>query len=135
MLRLSKKTDYGLLALRHLGAAGDGDAPSSAREIAAAYGIPEPVLAKILQQLKGAGLVRSRKGKSGGYVLAQQPESISVMQVLRAIEGPVSLVSCNFREDSECDVFARCGIKDPLAGLNEKVMELLAATTLDEICE
>lgn len=133
MLRLSKKTDYGLLALRHLGVHVD-DGPASTREIAHTYGIPEPVLAKILQQLKLAGLVLSRKGKSGGYVLARSPAAITVMQVLHAIEGSPTLVTCNFRSAADCDLFARCGIKDPLERLNDKVMATLAQTTLAEIC-
>ncbi len=133
MLRLSKKTDYGLLALRHLGVR-SAEGPSSAREIAAAYGIPEPVLAKILQSLKTAGIVTSRKGKSGGYVLARPPTDISVMQVLSAIEGGATLVTCNFRSSDDCELFTRCGIKDPLERLNDKVMSTLRQTTLDEIC-
>ena len=133
MLRLSKKTDYGLLALRHLGVHPEGG-PASAREIAGAYGIPEPVLAKVLQRLKRAGIVTSRQGKAGGYVLARAPTDISVMQVLSAIEGRATLVTCDFRSSGDCELFTRCGIKDPLERLNDKVMSTLRQTTLDEIC-
>ncbi len=148
MLRLSKKADYGLLALRHLGMLQAGKASpmlgaiesgaaatASAREIAAAYGIPEAILAKILQQLKAAGLVDSRQGKTGGYALTRHPDAINVREVIEAVEGPLTLVSCNFSDDEGCDQFSLCGIKRPLERLNEKVMRVLGATSLQEICE
>ncbi len=73
MLRLSKKADYALLAMRHLAAQTDRDAVS-AREVAEAYDIPPELLAKVLQQLARAGLLESHQGIHGGYVLARAPQ-------------------------------------------------------------
>src|SRR5690242_21416085 len=85
MLKLTKKADYGLIALRHL-AVGGRTGTASAKEIADAYGIPLPLLAKILQKLTKTGLLVSVSGSSGGYKLARRPEKISALEVIHAID-------------------------------------------------
>src|SRR5262250_1120533 len=83
MLKLTKKADYGLIALKHLAVA-ERAGTASAKEIADAYGIPLPLLAKILQKLTKTGLLTSVPGSSGGYKLARQPEKISALEVIHA---------------------------------------------------
>ena len=87
MLQLSKKVDYALIALMHL--AQQGDRTSwSAREIAAGYGMPQDLLAKILQKLAREGIVASQQGTKGGYSLAHPATAIDVVRVIEAVDGP-----------------------------------------------
>ena len=83
MLKLSKKADYALIAVRHLAAHGR-EHSHSASDIAEAYGISAPILAKVLQRLAKHGLVTARHGSSGGYQLARHPKDISALEVISA---------------------------------------------------
>src|SRR6185436_1851315 len=94
MLRLSKKADYALIAMKHLALRGDRGS-SSAREIAGQYDIPIELLAKVLQRLVRRGLLASHQGTRGGYQLARVPAQISVADVIQAIEGPVTVTACS----------------------------------------
>src|ERR1700748_2334277 len=96
MLRLTKKADYGLTALKFL--AERPDMPSlSAKDIAKAYGIPPQLLAKILQRLTKAGLLRSHAGTNGGYALSRAPEDITAFEVIISIDGAPFFSSCGNR--------------------------------------
>jgi Rrf2 family protein len=87
MLKLTKKADYGLMALKFL--AEHPERPAlSAKDVADAYGIPAQLLAKILQQLTKSGLLRSTAGMNGGYALSREARSISAYEVILAIDGP-----------------------------------------------
>ena len=92
MLKLTKKADYGLIAVKHL-ASCSRDGAASAKDIADAYGIPLPLLAKILQKLTKSGLLRSLPGTNGGYKLNRDPREISALEVIGAIDGPIVLAS------------------------------------------
>src|SRR5919205_471380 len=98
MLRLSKKSDYALMAMKHLALRGDrgANASSSAREIAELYDIPIELLAKVLQRLVRGGLLASQQGTRGGYQLARRPTLISVADVIQAIDGPVAVFPLDF---------------------------------------
>ena len=131
MLRLSKKADYALLALRHMAAHTDRGA-HSARELAETYDIPAELLAKVLQQLVRAGLLESHQGIHGGYGLAQTAESISVADVIQAIDGPLTVTACS-DTDHSCDQYAKCNIRDPLWRLKDRIVAALAATSVAEL--
>ena len=103
MLRLSKKADYALLAMRHLAAHADRSRVS-ARELAEAYDIPAELLAKVLQKLVRARLLESHQGIRGGYGLAGRPPSISVADVIQAIDGPLTVTACS-DTDHSCDQY------------------------------
>src|SRR4029453_16926628 len=90
MLRLSKKSDYALMAVRHLALRGDRGASASAREISEAYDIPLELLAKVLQRLVRTKLLVSVQGTRGGYKLGRPPGSITVADVIQAGDGPVA---------------------------------------------
>ena len=94
MLRLSKKADYALMAMKHLALRGDRGS-SSAREIAEQYDIPVELMAKVLQRLVRRGLLASHQGTRGGYQLARVPAQISVADVIQAIDGPVTVTACS----------------------------------------
>src|SRR5678815_2585540 len=95
MLRLSKKADYALMAMRHLALKTSGAASTSAREIAEQYDIPIELLAKVLQRLVRTGLLVSTQGTRGGYMLSRPPKAISVVDVVQAIDGPFTVTACS----------------------------------------
>src|SRR5689334_19406648 len=127
MLKLTKKADYGLIAVKHL--AVDAAGTASAKEIADTYGIPLPLLAKILQKLTKTGLLRSIPGTNGGYKLGKDPSSISALEVIRAIDGPIILTSC-FTAHGECDQSDRCTVREPLRKVHEAILGLLSTITI-----
>jgi Rrf2 family protein len=129
MLKLTKKADYGLIALKHL--AGRGGT-ASAKEIADAYGIPLPLLAKILQKLTKTGLLFSVSGSTGGYKLARKPEKISALEVIHAIDGPVILTTC-FTKHGHCDQSEKCTVREPLRKVHEAIIQLLERITISEM--
>jgi Rrf2 family protein len=131
MLRLSKKADYALMAMKHL--ARNGSAPStSAREIAEKYDIPIELMAKVLQRLVRIGLLASTQGTRGGYTLGRSPAEISVVDVIEAIDGPFTVTACS-TEKNDCDQFSKCSIRDPLWQIREKIAAALGTVTIAEI--
>ncbi|MBI1898491.1 MAG: Rrf2 family transcriptional regulator [Acidobacteria bacterium] len=131
MLKLSKKADYGLISLKHLTVK---NASASAKEIADAYGIPLPLLAKVLQKLARTGFLRSEHGTHGGYRLARNPRMITALEVIRAIDGPIFLTSC-FTEHGECGQSGRCIVREPLRKVHEGIKNLLAGISIADMSE
>ncbi len=130
MLKLTKKADYGLIALRHLAVSPRGT--SSAKEIADTYGIPLPLLAKVLQKLTRSRLTQSVAGTNGGYRLARKSTDISALEVIRAIDGPIILTNC-FTEHGECDQSDRCTVREPLRRVHEAILELLNSMSIQDL--
>jgi Rrf2 family protein len=131
MLRLSKKADYALMALKHLAVRGDRSS-SSAREIAEMYGIPIELMAKVLQRLVRRGLLLSQQGTRGGYQLARTPKQISVADVIQAIDGPVTVTACT-TDDGQCEQFSKCNVRDPLWRVRERILSALGECTIAEL--
>jgi Rrf2 family protein len=131
MLRLSKKADYALLAIRHLAANSDRGAVS-AREVAEAYDIPGELLAKVLQKLVRARLLASHQGISGGYALARAAGLMSVADVIQAVDGPLTVTACSDLDHS-CEQYAKCNIRDPLWRIKDRIVSALAATSVAEL--
>ena len=132
MLKLSKKVDYALIALMHL-AQQDEDA-SSAREVATIYGMPQDLLAKVLQKLTRSGIVVSRQGTKGGYRLARPADAITVARVIEVVEGQPSLTQC-LTDVGACEQFDTCNIKSPLQRLNDEVLLMLSRMTIAKMCD
>jgi Rrf2 family protein len=131
MLKLTKKADYGLIALKHLAIVRPQSA--SAKDVADRYGIPVPVLSKVLQKLAKSGFLASEHGTNGGYRLSGDPRLISVLDVVRAIDGPVFLTGC-FTEDGEnCEHQELCNIRDPLRRVHDGILKLLAGISMMEL--
>jgi Rrf2 family protein len=131
MLRLSKKSDYGLMAVNHL-ARHYGEGASSARDIAQAYGIPAGLMAKVLQRLARKGLLKSQQGPTGGYALSRPPEFISALDVISAIDGPVMITSCS-TERGECFQTPLCTVKEPLLRVNERIVSALSSLSVAQM--
>ncbi|OFV90515.1 MAG: hypothetical protein A3H95_13445 [Acidobacteria bacterium RIFCSPLOWO2_02_FULL_64_15] len=131
MLRLSKKTDYALMAMKHL-ASDPWRRAASAREIAETYDIPIELMAKVLTRLVRSGLLVSHQGVHGGYELAQPPAATSVAAVLEAIDGPLTMTACT-HGDHECDQFSKCNVRDPLRCVRDRIAALLAECSIAEM--
>jgi len=133
MLKLTKKADYGLMAMKHLAEHADRGA-CSAKDVAECYGIHQEALAKILQRLAKAGLLHSQHGINGGYTLARDPGTITAFEVIRAIDGPLFITSC-VTVRGECDQTDRCSIREPLRRVSHSIEEVLRRLTILEIKE
>lgn len=133
MLRLTKKADYGLMALKYL--AEHPETPSvSAKDIADTYGIPAQLLAKVLQRLAKVGLLRSHSGMNGGYALSKSAQTITAFEVIHAIDGPLFITSCT-KGSKSCDLEPNCTVKEPLARVNESIAEVLRSITIYDLVD
>ena len=143
MLRLSKKADYALIAMKHLAQnasraeartreGGVGTPSASAREIAELYDIPIELLAKVLQRLVRTGLLASTQGTRGGYTLSRPPKSISLADVIQAIDGPFTVTACS-TEKHDCEQYSKCSVRDPLWQIRERIVAALGTVTLSEM--
>ncbi len=133
MLKLTKKADYGLMALKYLAEHPEA-AAQSAKDVADAYGIPAQLLAKILQQLTKKGLLHSHAGMNGGYGLARDAREISAYEVILAIDGPLFITSCT-KGAKPCDLTPSCTIKEPLARVNETIAGVLKSISIHDLAE
>src|SRR6185369_13790663 len=131
MLRLSKKADYALMAMKHLATQTDV-ASTSARAIAEEYNIPLELMAKVLQKLARRGLLASHQGTRGGYTLSKPTSSISVADIIQAIDGPLTVTACS-TEDEQCEQFNRCNVRDPLWRIKDRIIAALDTVSLAEI--
>ena len=131
MLRLSKKADYALMAVKHLAIRADG-ASASAREIAEAYDIPLELLAKVLQRLVRARLLVSVQGTRGGYRLARPAKLIPVGEVIEGVDGPLTVTACS-TDDHNCDQYSKCSIRDPLWKIRGRILETLNTVSVAEL--
>ena len=133
MLKLTKKADYALMAMKHL-AEHPGPNARSAKDVADAFGIPPEALAKILQRLARAGLLHSQHGINGGYTLARAAHTISAFEVIQAIDGPLFITSC-VTNRGECDQTDRCNIREPLRKVNESIEAVLKRIKISHMRE
>jgi Rrf2 family protein len=133
LLKLTKKADYALMAMKHL-AERSSQGSLSAKDVADAYGIPPEALAKILQKLVKAGLLHSQHGTNGGYMLVRPANTISAFEVIQAIDGPLFITSC-ITVRGECDQSDRCNIREPLRKVNESIEAVLKRIKISHMRE
>jgi FeS assembly SUF system regulator len=132
MLRLSKLTDYAVVVLVRLSHA---DTVQTSPGIAAAIGIPEPTVAKVLKTLAAGGLVASQRGARGGYRLLRSLSSIPVAEVIVAIDGPIALAACVDGTSGTCESESLCPMRGRWDPVNEAIQQALAAITLADMQE
>jgi Rrf2 family protein len=132
MLRLSKKADYALIAMKHLARNRSGAPSTSAREIAEEYDIPIELMAKVLQRLVRTGLLLSTQGTRGGYTLLRPPAAITVGDVIQAVDGPFTVTACS-TDNHACDQYSKCSVRDPLWQLRERLVATLGTVTVAEL--
>jgi Rrf2 family iron-sulfur cluster assembly transcriptional regulator len=133
-VKVSTRGDYASRALVSLALHGDGARPNSVRDIAERTGLPQPYLEQILLALKGAGLVRSKRGVGGGYVLARHPSEIALSDIVGAVEGPIT--AGDFGEphtNGACDHEGQCVLLAIWALVGERMRHLLDSFTLEDI--
>jgi Rrf2 family transcriptional regulator, nitric oxide-sensitive transcriptional repressor len=129
-MRLTSFTDFAMRALMRL--AGEPTRSFATGEIAAEFGISRNHLAKVVRDLAEGGFISTQRGVGGGFALARPPQSITLGEIVRALEGGHPLVEC-FRDDGgSCALTPRCRLKAKLAGAREAFMRELDATTLAE---
>lgn len=132
-MKISTRSRYGLRALLEL-ALHHGEGPLMMQSIADSQGVSRKYLDSIFASLKTAGLVRSRRGVGGGHLLAKDPQTIRLNEVLRALEGPLSLVDCV--GDAElCDRSHRCVTRDVWAEVGQAIDGVLQNITLADLVE
>lgn len=135
-VKVSTRGDYASRALLSLALHGATQTPTSVRDIADRTGLPQPYLEQILLALKGAGLVRSKRGVGGGYVLAREPDDISLAQIVAAVDGPI--VAGDFGEPHEngaCDHEGQCILLAVWAEVGEQIRSQLQSLTLADMVE
>jgi Rrf2 family protein len=133
MVKVSTRGDYACRALLSLTLHPE-EVPTSVRDIAERTGLPQPYLEQILLALKGAGLVRSKRGVGGGYVLAREPAEITLAQVVSAVDGPI--VVGDFGEPHQngaCDHEGQCVLLAVWADAGRQMRTLLEARTLADV--
>jgi Rrf2 family protein len=133
---LSMKAKYGLKAMIRL-AAEFGRGPTLIADLASEEGIPKKFLELILLELKQQGMLQSKKGKGGGYLLARRPADITVGSVLRVLDGNLAPVPCvsslGYRPCDECRDPATCSIRLLMSEVHSATTGILDATTLDQL--
>jgi Rrf2 family protein len=133
MVRLSKRVEYGLIAIRHIATRSEGNL-ATAKEIAEAYGIPYELLAKVLQRLSKSGLISAVHGVRGGYALGRRAEDIRVSMIISAIEGGTpGIAQCITDGPESCGVYSVCTIRSPLSKVQANIEHAFDTMTLAEI--
>jgi len=133
-MKVSTRGDYACRALLSLSLREDEPRPTSVRDIAERTGLPQPYLEQILLALKGAGLVRSKRGVGGGYVLARAPEQITLADIVSAVDGPI--VVGDFGEphqDGACDHEGQCVLLAVWGEFGQRMRVLLEGYRLSDI--
>jgi len=136
-MRLSTKSRYGLRALFDM-AYHAGTLPAQIKDISRRQNISPRYLEQIFQDLKKAGLLKSRRGPQGGYILARKPHEISVMDIIHATEGEMALVDCvksGKARGKPCDFDNQCITQQVWAEASRKLNEYLGTVTLKDLCE
>jgi Rrf2 family protein len=131
-VKVSARIRYGCRAMVALAGHVGEDRPIPLEVLAAEQEIPERYLAKIIQDLRKAGLIRSVRGARGGYRLARRSSDITALQVWEALEGPLMIVPC-IEDKRLCEVPGGCGLHTLWSRLQEANRDVLASTSLDEL--
>lgn len=132
MIRLDKLTDYAVVVLARLSALG-GAQPHSAAHLAAATGLPEPTVAKVLKKLSKHGLVQSVRGAGGGYRALRPAAEVSVAEVVSALEGPIAIASCVTDGDHSCGSARQCPSRGGWDRANALVRAALESVKLSDM--
>ncbi len=133
MFRLSKTTDYGIVLMAQLASSPDR-APQNARELAQSADLPIPMVSKILKALAREGLLVSQRGSKGGYQLARPPESLTVSEMIRVLDGPVALTDCAIGP-ALCSHESLCSVREPWQLISRVVEKALADVTLADLVQ
>jgi len=129
MLKITKKVEYALIAVRHLKE--NSENLITANEISSSYGIPKEILAKTMQKLAKKNIIKSVKGPYGGYKAMDKSSSTTLNDFFEILEGPTAIMDCYF--DSGCDHLTSCNIRTPINKINDSIRNLFEKLTLADI--
>lgn len=131
MLRLSKKVEYALMALRYIVVS--NDTIVTAKEISSKFSIPHELLAKILQKLKKEQILESIKGVNGGYRLHRAPEEIKLTELIKSLDGDFSITECiHGQSEDDCSMFNGCTIKSPVNKMQKELENFFETKTISD---
>jgi len=128
-VKVSTRGDYAARALLSLALHGL-DRPTSVKEIAERTGLPQPYLEQILLAVKGAGLVKSKRGVGGGYVLARPPAEITLAEIIAAVDGPLATLV-----DTHDHCEGHCVLQEVWVGVSDEMRQILDGFTLADLVE
>ncbi|MGY8780393.1 MAG: RrF2 family transcriptional regulator [Fidelibacterota bacterium] len=132
MLKITRKVEYALIALRHMQSK-ETDGLTSAKEIATLYGIPRHLLAKTLQQMARDGIIKAVQGPTGGYRILANLDQISLKDFFEKLEGPLGMMDCFF--ESDCFQLSTCNIRTPIQRINDNMRNMFSQMTLREVTQ
>ena len=131
MIRITKQSDYGIVLMTRLASAPDEF--HNATALATEAQLPAPIVSKILKLLARAGLLESHRGVKGGYALAREPETISVAEIISALEGPIAVTECIEDGPGECSQEPFCAVRGNWQRINLAIRQALEAISLAEM--
>jgi len=132
MLKFSKKLEYALISIFEMSDRNSND-PVTTKTIAEHYDIPVEILGKVLQTLSKNRLITSIQGVKGGYTLNQSLDKLKVLQVVEAIEGPISLTACGSENTCSCDQIIKCNIRTPMEMIQSELVQFFNGISLEEL--
>ena len=132
MLKITRKVEYALIALRHMQLK-ESEELTSTKEIATRYGVPQQLLAKTLQHMARDGILEAVQGSAGGYRVATNLDKISMKDFFEKLEGPLGMMDCYF--DSECIQIGACNIRVPIQRINDNMRNLFSQMSVQEVTQ
>ncbi|MEQ8696320.1 MAG: SUF system Fe-S cluster assembly regulator [Bauldia litoralis] len=131
MLRLNRITDYAVVVLTQM--AREPDKLVTAPQLSQDSNVPQPTVAKLLKELTRGGVLASHRGVNGGYTLAREPEAISMLEIIGALEGPVSLTACVDGAEGDCEVERLCPVRGNWDRVNGAIHDALKGVSLADM--
>jgi Rrf2 family protein len=131
MLKISKKTEYAIIALVDMATNGNG-ALVTAKDLSDRYNIPREILGKVLQSLSKNNLIDSQQGVKGGYQLLVPLNVININKVIESVEGPIKLIDCTDEERANCGQIEYCNIKNPMEFIQTELVRFFNGITLQD---
>jgi len=125
--------DYGIVLLSHVSSTRGSDRPRTARDLSEVSLLPYPTVSKILKSLSRAGLLVAHRGKQGGYTLARDPKTISVVEMIAAVDGPIALTECGSSAPNLCDIESSCPVRSNWQRITSTVRKALEGLTLADM--
>ena len=132
MLKITRKVEYALIALRHMQLKKSKELTST-KEIATRYGVPQQLLAKTLQHMARDGILEAVQGSAGGYRVATNLDKISMKDFFEKLEGPLGMMDCYF--DSDCIQIGSCNIRVPIQRINDNMRNLFSQMSVQEVTQ
>lgn len=131
MIRISKKTEYAIIALVDMASNGN-EFLVTAKDLSDRYNIPREILGKVLQSLAKSNLIDSQQGVKGGYQLLVSLEQININKVIESVDGPIKLVDCTDEERTNCGQIEYCNIKNPMEFIQSELIRFFNGITLQD---